>query len=122
MSTANRRSFLRFLGSAALTTAFPGSIQRALAVPARRRTGTIEDVEHVVFLMQENRVFDHYFGTLRGVRGSAIPGRRSSPPDGRSGSSPTAAESCFRSALRRRTRSEEHTSELQSPVHRVCRL
>jgi phospholipase C len=26
-------------------------------------------VEHVVFLMQENRSFDHYYGTYRGVRG-----------------------------------------------------
>ena len=26
-------------------------------------------VEHVVFLMQENRSFDHYFGSYRGVRG-----------------------------------------------------
>jgi len=26
-----------------------------------------------VFLMQENRSFDHYFGTLRGVRGFAEP-------------------------------------------------
>ncbi|MGH9007398.1 MAG: phospholipase C, partial [Acidimicrobiales bacterium] len=26
-------------------------------------------VEHVVFLMQENRSFDHYFGTYRGVNG-----------------------------------------------------
>ena len=26
-------------------------------------------VQHVVFLMQENRSFDHYFGTLGGVRG-----------------------------------------------------
>ena len=32
-------------------------------------TGTIMDVQHVVILMQENRSFDHYFGTLRGVRG-----------------------------------------------------
>src|SRR5271154_5989496 len=32
-------------------------------------TGTIADVKHVVILMQENRSFDHYFGTLRGVRG-----------------------------------------------------
>ena len=83
MSTANRRSFLRFLGSAALTTAFPGIIQRALAVPARRRTGTIEDLEHVVFLMQENRAFDHYFGTLRGVRGFGDP-RPAFLPSGRS--------------------------------------
>ncbi len=26
-------------------------------------------IEHVVFLMQENRSFDHYYGTYRGVRG-----------------------------------------------------
>ena len=26
-------------------------------------------VEHVVFLMQENRSFDHYFGSYPGVRG-----------------------------------------------------
>jgi phospholipase C len=28
------------------------------------RTGTIADVKHVVVMMQENRPFDHYFGTL----------------------------------------------------------
>ena len=33
------------------------------------RTGTIMDVEHIVVLMQENRSFDHYFGTMKGVRG-----------------------------------------------------
>jgi len=83
MTATNRRSFLRFLGSAALTTALPGSIRRALAVPARRRTGTIQDVEHVVFLMQENRAFDHYFGMLRGVRGFGDP-RPAFLPSGRS--------------------------------------
>ena len=31
------------------------------------------DVEHVVILMQENRSFDHYFGTLSGVRGFSDP-------------------------------------------------
>ena len=47
----------------------PSGIRRALAIPANRATGSIQDVEHVVILMQENRSFDHYFGTLRGVRG-----------------------------------------------------
>ena len=47
----------------------PASILRALAIPAHNTTGTIMDVEHVVILMQENRSFDHYFGTLQGVRG-----------------------------------------------------
>lgn len=32
-------------------------------------TGTIRDVQHVVIFMQENRSFDHYFGSLKGVRG-----------------------------------------------------
>lgn len=36
-------------------------------------TGTIMDVEHIVILMQENRSFDHYFGTMRGVRGFGDP-------------------------------------------------
>jgi phospholipase C len=39
------------------------------AIPANNRTGTIKDVEHIIFMMQENRSFDDYFGTLRGVRG-----------------------------------------------------
>ncbi len=49
------------------------SIERALAIAPDRRTGTLQDVRHVVILMQENRSFDHYFGTLPGVRGYADP-------------------------------------------------
>jgi phospholipase C len=64
--TTTRRNFLA--GATAAAAAFP-SISRALAIPAKRRTGTIRDVKHVVILMQENRGFDHYFGTMRGVRG-----------------------------------------------------
>src|SRR3954451_14616947 len=44
---------------------------RAPAVPARPRD--LEQVEHVVILMQENISFDHYYGTLPGVRGFADP-------------------------------------------------
>ena len=41
--------------------------QKAAAVkPAGSDLGA---VEHVVFLMHENRSFDHYFGTYKGVRG-----------------------------------------------------
>lgn len=36
-------------------------------------TGTIADIEHVVLFMQENRAFDHYFGTMAGVRGFKDP-------------------------------------------------
>jgi phospholipase C len=73
MTAIGRRGFLRYLSSAAVAAALPTSIDRALAIPAHNRTGTINDVEHIVFLMQENRAFDHYFGTLRGVRGFGDP-------------------------------------------------
>src|SRR5579862_6598375 len=71
--SVERRDFLKLLTTAAASAAFPASIARALALPANNRTGTIEDVEHIVILMQENRSFDHYFGTLRGVRGFGDP-------------------------------------------------
>src|ERR1700744_4557739 len=48
---------------------FPSAIRRALAIPAHQETRSIGDVKHVVILMMENRGFDHYFGTMRGVRG-----------------------------------------------------
>ena len=42
---------------------------------------TFLDAEHVVILMQENRSFDHAFGTLQGVRGFNDP-RAITLPDG----------------------------------------
>ncbi|MDF2255073.1 alkaline phosphatase family protein [Streptantibioticus ferralitis] len=33
-----------------------------------RRPRSLNDIEHVVILMQENRSFDHYFGTMHEVR------------------------------------------------------
>jgi len=82
MST-DRREFLKLLSAAAAASAFPASISRAMAIPANHRTGSIHDVEHVVFLMQENRSFDQYFETLRGVRGFADP-RAVKLPSGKS--------------------------------------
>ncbi|GEP96921.1 hypothetical protein CCY01nite_31810 [Chitinophaga cymbidii] len=55
-------------GAGGLANMLPETIQRALAInPAPG--STYLDAEHVVFLMQENRSFDHCFGTLKGVRG-----------------------------------------------------
>lgn len=68
----SRRTFLRTSLSSALAASLgglPPAIARALDIPAHTRTGTIRDVEHVVILMQENRSFDHYFGTMNGVQG-----------------------------------------------------
>ncbi|OWQ88418.1 phospholipase C, phosphocholine-specific [Roseateles aquatilis] len=72
-----RRQFLRAVagaaGATAALTSFPPAIARALSISAAVRTGTIRDVEHIVILTQENRSFDHYFGTMNGVRGFADP-------------------------------------------------
>jgi len=64
---------MQLAGGLAVGSAMPASIARALSLPARRTTGTLRDLEHVVIFMQENRAFDHYFGTLRGVRGFSDP-------------------------------------------------
>ena len=37
--------------------------------PSPASCSKISDIEHVVILIQENRSFDHYFGSYRGVRG-----------------------------------------------------
>ncbi len=68
----SRRDFIKkaalLTGGAGLFSALPASIQKALAInPAPG--STYLDAEHVVILMQENRSFDHSYGSLRGVRG-----------------------------------------------------
>jgi len=72
MIRPSRRRFLGHAGAAAVLGAMPPLLREALAVAPRRTAGspgTLADVRHVVILMQENRSFDHYFGTLAGVRG-----------------------------------------------------
>ena len=77
MNHRPRRDFLRktagTLGAASALTMLPPSIQRALAVQADVKKRTIEDVQHIVILMQENRSFDHYFGTHEGCAGLRRP-------------------------------------------------
>jgi len=56
----------KFAGMAATTLL-------SLALPsAHAATGTIQDVQHVVILMQENRSMDHYFGCMGGCGDSMI--------------------------------------------------
>ncbi|NAN54515.1 phospholipase C, phosphocholine-specific [Pseudomonas protegens] len=69
MPSLTRRKLLQAAAIGTFFSSLPASIRQALAIPANNRTGTIKDVEHVVILMQENRSFDHYFGTFPGVRG-----------------------------------------------------
>jgi phospholipase C len=59
-------------GLAFASLALPPALRRALAAPRRRATAaSLGDIEHIVILMQENRSFDEYFGTMPGVRGFA---------------------------------------------------
>lgn len=71
----SRRNFLKsaalFAGGTSLMNALPVSfqtLQKAMAINPDKGT-TYKDAEHVVLLMQENRSFDHVFGSLKGVRG-----------------------------------------------------
>jgi phospholipase C len=60
-----RRRFLRgaaALGAAAMLEPFAPAGGLAAA-------GTLHEIDHFIFLMKEIRSFDHYFGTLSGVRG-----------------------------------------------------
>jgi phospholipase C len=67
-----RREFLKkatvLSGGAGLMQLLPPSIAKALAIDPETGS-TWKDADHIVFLMQENRSFDHAFGSLQGVRG-----------------------------------------------------
>ncbi|MFJ1704033.1 phosphocholine-specific phospholipase C [Kitasatospora sp. NPDC088346] len=63
----SRRTFVSATAAAGAAAVVGLPDTAAAAAPAA--TGTVADVKHVVILMQENRSFDHYFGTLNGVRG-----------------------------------------------------
>jgi phospholipase C len=68
----SRRDFIKkaalLSGGAAVINTLPPVIQKAMAIDPAVGS-TFYDAEHIVFLMQENRSFDHEFGTLQGVRG-----------------------------------------------------
>ena len=52
----------------AASTAYAGATTAPTAA-----TGSLADIDHVVLFMQENRAFDHYFGSMAGVRGFKDP-------------------------------------------------
>jgi phospholipase C len=70
-ATLTRRRLLKGaagIASAAAATLMPPNVRRMLAQQQPQRS-SLGQIKHVVILMQENRSFDHYFGTLAGVRG-----------------------------------------------------
>ncbi len=58
----------RLAAGALAASLMPPNVRRALAA-ANTAAPSLADIKHVVLLMQENRSFDHYFGTMAGVRG-----------------------------------------------------
>lgn len=67
MSRINRRQFIRGSGAVMGASLLPSALQKALAGPAP--SGSLGSIAHVVIFSQENRSFDHYFGSMQGVRG-----------------------------------------------------
>ena len=63
----------RFIQTAAAASAVAAGGQ-VLGEPTR--PATLKDIDHIIILMKENRSFDHYFGTMRGVRGFDDPTAR----------------------------------------------
>src|SRR4029077_21232592 len=56
--------------------------------PGPSTCAKLSDIEHVVILIQENRSFDHYFGSYRGVRGFSEQSMAFQQPDPANVSSP----------------------------------
>src|SRR5467141_2974267 len=52
-----------------------------ISPPVPSACSKLTDIEHVVILIQENRSFDHYFGSYRGVRGFSDPSMAFRQPD-----------------------------------------
>jgi len=81
-----RRRMLKYsagMAATAFATSFmPPNVRRVLAREPKRHA-SLKDIKHVVLLMQENRSFDHYFGTMAGVRGFDDP-HALTLPNGRS--------------------------------------
>ncbi len=71
----SRREFIAKMtgaGAAALLMDYAGPVIEK-AYGAGPCSGQLTDIEHIVLLMQENRSFDHYFGTLSSIRGFSDP-------------------------------------------------
>src|SRR5215472_15253495 len=70
-----RRELLKVCGTAATLEFISSFFQGCGGGPSSSRPpgpsacGKLTDIEHVIIFVQENRSFDHYFGSYRGVRG-----------------------------------------------------
>jgi phospholipase C len=65
----SRRGFITGAATAAASASLLANLPPGVVEAAQGRKGSLDRIEHVIILMQENRSFDHYLGTMRGVRG-----------------------------------------------------
>ena len=63
----------RFLQSAAAFMLAGAVAPEGSPAAAQARSAHLSDIDHIIIMMKENRSFDHYFGTLAGVRGFSDP-------------------------------------------------
>jgi len=70
-----RRRFVATASAVAGAAGLAGVLPAKLAEAATRapQEFDLKQVKHIVYLMQENRSFDHYFGTFPGARGFSDP-------------------------------------------------
>lgn len=115
----SRRQFIAaagLAGAGALSGSAARIVDRATrADPAG--TGSVRDIEHVVLLMQENRSFDHYFGTMSGVRGFAEPGAPLAQPGYRPGVGVDAAGALLPYHLDTKRSARIDADILNDPAH-----
>ena len=73
MIDLGRRRFLQAGAAASAITAIAPGVDAATLAPgadaATPKPGKLGDIDHFIIMMKENRSFDHYFGSLSGVRG-----------------------------------------------------
>ncbi|MHB8525210.1 MAG: alkaline phosphatase family protein [Candidatus Acidiferrales bacterium] len=88
----SRRELLKMGGAAAATELgsmlLHGCGLRATNTPTPAGCAKITDIDHVVIIIQENRSFDHYFGSYRGVRGFSEKSAAFQQPDASNNSVP----------------------------------
>ncbi|MHB8540683.1 MAG: phospholipase C [Candidatus Acidiferrales bacterium] len=88
----SRRELLKMGGAAAATELasmlLDGCGLRATNTPTPAGCAKITDIDHVVIIIQENRSFDHYFGSYRGVRGFSEKSAAFQQPDASNNSVP----------------------------------
>src|SRR6266436_9645576 len=86
MHNFNRRELLKLGAATAVAELASFSLHgcaggSAISPPLPSVCSKLTDIEHVVILIQENRSFDHYFGSYRGVRGFSDPSMAFQQPD-----------------------------------------